>query len=262
MGGKIVVHSFRLLFTNLGNALKVSVGPYLIGVVACLAVLGAAGVPFLAIAEGSFDPTVQNVSGGTFLASMLVCLLILLFVSGWVAVAWHRYVLLEEYPGLLPGMAGRPVWPYVGRAMLLTVVLLLLSIPLGMVMALAVQPMADGAGDDGALAVVVILGIVFGTILSYVWMRLGLILPAVAVGRPIPMGESWRLTASLSGAIFVAVLIIMALNVGASAVLGLVLGDGTVSAILSIIVDWVSIMVGISVLTTLYGVIVERRALD
>lgn len=255
----IVVHSFRLLFSNLANALKVSIGPYLLAIASCLAVLAASGVPFVAMLGGEFDPATAAFSETSIFIAGIACFLIVMFASGWVAVAWHRFVLLEEYPGLLPSLAGRPVWPYVGRVILLSLLMLVAAIPLGFLMGLVAMPLVR---DDGpGIAAMLLIGVVTGTILSYLWMRLGLILPAVAVGRPITMGESWAQTSAHSGAIFVTVLVIMALNIGVGLLFEFVMGPGTVSAVLSTVVDWISIMVGISVLTTLYGVIVERRPL-
>ncbi len=112
MGGQIVVHAFRLVFRNLSDALKVSVGPYLIGlVVAALAMMALGGSP-AAWLSGNVDMMAGDpmAAAGLGFAS-LVAMLVMLFISSWVAVAWHRFVLLEEYPGVLPALAGRPVWP-------------------------------------------------------------------------------------------------------------------------------------------------------
>ncbi len=257
MGGKIVWHSFRLLFINLSNAMKISFGPYALGIALCAAILVALGVPLRAVTSGQVNP---QVAGGAAFLAVILCLVIILFVSSWVAVAWHRYVLLEEYPtGFLPALSGRPVWPYLGRAVLLTLVIVLLAIPLGMVVGLVAFGMA---GEEPSLALVLLVGVIMGAILTWVWMRLGLVLPAAAVDRPFGMGESWSRTAPLSGAIFVAVLIVMALNAAVDYLFGSLLGEGVVTQLLSLFVNWVSLMVGISILTTLYGVVVEGRSID
>lgn len=263
MGGKIVEHSFRLLFRNLGDALKISVGPYLIAIVLSAIVLLATAVPLetalLALREGGQ----HQVPGGPLaLLGFLIVFLIVLFVSGWVAVSWHRYVLREEYPGILPSLADKPIWAYVGRNLVLSLVLILIAIPLGFVLGLAVFPVASGLSSDGAMIASVGLVLVLATILFWMYLRWGLVLPAIAVGRPMTMSDSWNATKPLSGAIFIAILILVALNLVVSLVVGLVLGDNIVSAIISLVIDWISLMIGISILTTLYGHIVEGRTID
>jgi hypothetical protein len=263
MGSKIVIYSFRLLFTNLANALRVSVGPYLIGLALGLVILAAVGFPISALYDPNFDPTAVMMSGGSAFVGILACFILLMFVSSWVAVGWHRYILLEEYPGMLPAVAGRPVWPYAWRVLLLVLVMILVAIPLGMIAGFVAFPLIGSGPPSGMdLVILVIIGIVVGSVLSWIWLRLGMVLPAVAIGRPMTMGDSWGRTASHSGAIFVAVLILAALNVGVGTLMGHVLGNNAVSFAISLIVDWITIMVGISILTTLYGVIIEGRSIS
>jgi len=196
------------------------------------------------------------------LLGFLIVLLLVLFVSGWVAVSWHRFVLLEEYPALLPSLSDKPIWPYVGKTLLLAIVMLIVSIPLGFVLGFALVPFVSDPTSAGAMIAGFGIGLILGTLLSWLWLRWGLILPATAVGRPLTMSESWNATKPLSGAIFTAVLILIALNLVVSLVIGLVLGDNIVTAILGLIVNWISLMVGISILTTLYGHVIEGRVID
>lgn len=263
MGGKIVEHSFRLLFRNLGDALKISVGPYLIAIVLSAIVLPVMAVPLdtalLALREGGQ----HQVPGGPLaLLGFLLVILIILFVSGWVAVSWHRFVLREEYPAILPSLSGRPIWPYVGKTLLLAIVILIISIPLGLVMGFAMVPFVRDPTSAGAQIMGFGIGLILGTLLSWLWLRWGLILPSTAVERPMTMSESWNATKPLSGPIFTAVLILIALNLVVSLVVGMLLGDNIVTAIIGLVVNWISLMIGISILTTLYGHIVEGRPID
>lgn len=263
MGSKIVLYSFRLLFNNLANALRVSVGPYLIGLALGLVILMVVGFPVSALYDPNFDPRTVMMTGGGAMVGVLACLVLLMFVSAWVAVSWHRYILLEEYPGLLPAVAGRPLGPYVWRVVLLVLVMILAAIPLGLVAGLVSAPLV-GVGPPTAVTLLFLLvvGVVVGSILLYIWLRLGLVLPAVAIGRPLTMGESWGRTAPHSAAIFVAVLILVALNIGVSTLFGYVLGSNPVSFAVELVVDWISIMIGISILTTLYGLVIEGRSIE
>jgi len=263
MGGKIVEHSFRLLFRNLSDALKISVGPYLIAIVLSAIVLLVTAVPLdvalMALREGGQH---QIPGGPLALLGMLLVMLIVLFVSGWVGVSWHRFILREEYPAILPSLSDKPIWPYVGKTLLLGIVIVVISIPVGLVLGLTAAALIGGPDAAGAPVAGFAVGLILGSFLSWLWLRWGLILPATAVARPMTMSESWNATRPLSGAIFTALLILVALNLVVSLVVGLVLGDNIVSAIISLVIDWISLMIGISILTTLYGHIVEGRPID
>jgi hypothetical protein len=262
VGWKIVRHSFVLLFNNLGNALKVSIGPYLIGIALSIAAFLAAGLPLRVLETLASNPgmTYQiRDAPGPFILAVLAVLVLIMFVSAWVAVSWHRFVLLEDYPGIIPAISGRPIWGYLGRVVLLIIILILIAIPTGIVAGLVSAPFVSQNPGTGALVALLIIGTLVAAFLSWVWLRLGLILPAAAVGKPMGMGESWSATARISGAIFVAALIMFAISGVVSFLLASVFGEGTAGTILGLIVNWISVMVGISVLTTLYGHLVEDR---
>lgn len=262
MGGQIVVHSFRLVFRNLRDALKVSIGPYAIWVVLAVVIMGAAGVSLSTLLEGG-APTVPD-SGhgmaGQAFASLLV-MLALLFISSWVAVAWHRFVLLEEYPGILPALGGRPVGSYIARAIKLALLLIVIAIPVMFILGLLVVPLFGGP-DGMATTAALVLSIIMGTFLTWLSIRFGLVLPAISVGKPMTFRESWRASAPLSTPILSAVLILMVLSILVTEVLRLVLGGTFIFGPLGLVVNWISIMVGLSILTTVYGHTVEGRAID
>lgn len=270
MGWTIVRHSFVLLFRNLTNALKASVGPYLIGIGVAIAALTAAGIPLNAFSAGVSPQesmmVAQGIGGGTAFLAILLVAVVILFVSSWVAVSWHRFVLLEEYPGALPAIAGRPIWPYLGQVVILVIVIALVSIPLAFLIGLISVPflgaLEGGQPTGGFVVVSTLLGIAFAAILSWLWLRWGLSLPSRAVGNPITMGESWSATRPLSGAILAASLILFAISFATTIVIDRVFGAGLIGVALNLIVNWISIMVGISVLTTLYGHLVEKRKIS
>lgn len=268
MGGQIVLHSFRLVFRNLSDALKISVGPYAIGLILVALVFGAVGVsPSTLLGGGAEvltmpgDMSSVGAEAGKAFAG-LISALILLFISSWVAVAWHRFVLLEEYPGFLPALSGRAIWSYIGRAIKLALLLLLFAIPLSLIAGLVLMPVVDGPQSVLFLASLIV-AVVLGTILTTLSIRFGLILPAGALDRPMTLRESWTATAPVSMAIMTAVLILVVLNVAASAVLGLLLGGTVLYGIANdLLVNWVSLMVGLSILTTIYGHVIEGRPID
>jgi hypothetical protein len=250
MGWEIVRHSFAMLFRNLGNAARVSFGPILLAV---LVVFLIATLLDVSAARIVFDTARGTMSPGVALAVLLIAV-VFLFVSAWIAVSWHRFILLEDYPGLLPALAGRPVWPYLGKTILLGLLMIVAMIP-----ALIVTSLLSGL-FGGSPAIFSILGIGLALYFSYIWLRLGLVLPATALGRPMGFTEAWRSTAPHANAILGTGALLIVINSGVALVSTLM--PAAISLLLDLVSSWITVMVGTSVLTTLYGVIVERRSLS
>jgi hypothetical protein len=246
MGWDIVKHSFAMLWRNLGNALRISLGPLAVAVLLSLAIITVLQV---SAARLAFELASGAISTNVAFAVLLLAFLYVV-VSAWIAVSWHRFILLEEYPGLLPAFAGSPVLPYVGKTLLLGLALMAAMIPAVIVIAL----LSGVFGPTSGLLSVV--GIGLALYFSYMWLRLGLVLPATAVGRPMGIGDSWRSTAPHANAILGTGALLILLNTGVSLVSSIL--PATLVLGLDVIVSWVTVMVGTSVLTTLYGVIVER----
>jgi hypothetical protein len=260
MAWQLVAHSFVLLFRNLGDALKVSIGPIVIGLGMILMIFGALGAPMAALMQAD-DPETMQQAGSAALVAVLLAMVILALVSSWVAVSWHRFVLLEEYPGLIPSLSRRPILPYLGRIIQLTLVLILVGLPLGFVAGLVTVPFMAGGPTPAALTIGLISAVIVGAILSWFWLRLGLVLPGCAVGRPMGIGDSWNNTARVASPLMAATLILMVINIVATGIIDLVFGVSLLASILNAVVSWVSVMVGISMLTTLYGHLIEGREL-
>lgn len=268
MGWNLVRHAFSMVFGNLGDALKASGVPFglLIGVVLVFLWTNLGGfVGFEALAsspEAAGRMLSQNF--GTFLLSGLIILALYFFVFAWVAVTWHRFILLEEYPATVPAISDRPIVPYIGKSLILGLILMAIGIPVfflaGALIAIFVDPATMAAGGFSLPAL--IIGIAAGAVMMWFWFRLAITLPATAIGKSMTLGEGWAATARIAGPIFVAVLILIAINVVVGEIVGAVFGPtGTISAVVQIIVQWISLMVGASMLTTLYGHLVEGRDL-
>jgi hypothetical protein len=250
MGWEIVRHSFAMLYRNLGNALRISVGPILIALVAAFLILGVFGSGVDTLTE---DIEQDKLPPGLALA-VLLNLFLFLFVSAWIAVAWHRFILLEDYPGLLPPLAGRPVWRYAGKTILLALVMALVTFPAGFVIGVI-----SGVLQDSGTGLFSTLALGLALYISYMSLRFGIVLPATAVSRPMGFGEAWRATAPYATAILGTCVILILINTGVSLVSAIL--PAPLAGLLGLATSWISIMLGISILTTLYGVIVERRTL-
>ncbi len=251
MGWEIVRHSFAMLYRNLGNALRISVGPILIALVAAFLILGVFGSGVDTLTED----IEQDKLPPELALAVLLNVLLFFFMLSWIAVAWHRFVLLEDYPGLLPPLAGRPVWRYLSKTLLLVLVIVLVTIPAMIVIAMFASVLM------GPISTFILstLNVGLALYVSNMWLRFAIVLPATAVGRPMGFGEAWRATSPYSSAILGAGIIIVLINAAISMFSAAL--PGLPALIVTVLANWISVMLGISILTTLYGVIVERRTL-
>lgn len=253
MGWQIVRHSFVLLFNNMNEALKVSLGPVLIGSVAVLLIFGALGQSPLILFDLQADADMATSAA----VAVVLALVVYLFVLGWVAVGWHRFILLEEYPGVLPNYAGLPVGSYVLRTVQLGLVMVLAAFPVVVIFGI----LSAGLGLAGSPIAASLFAFALGVYLSYVWLRIALVLPAIAVGNPITLREGWTASGRMGNEILNAAMIVAGLNILASIVAQSVAGLTGIAVAVSVIVTWVTLMIGTSLLTTLYGHLIEGRDL-
>ncbi|WP_371155604.1 hypothetical protein [Jannaschia sp. 2305UL9-9] len=249
LGWKLFVRALTLLLDNLGDALRVSALPY--GAVIVLSVWVAGAYPSTLDPQSVTDG--MTLSGGAAGATLLTVVLNLV-VSLWVAVAWHRYVLLSERPaGWVPPVNGGAMLGYLGRSLLIGllvgVAIVGISIPLGF-LTLALP---------GGTLLVGAVSLFIGMIVFY---RLAVVLPAGAIGRKMTLGEGMEATKGHTET----VLVLALLTVGFSLLLQVpAMLDGTVGMISIVyqgVVGWIGLMLGVSTLTALYGHVVEGRPVE
>lgn len=238
-GWQIFVHSVRLVLNNLDVALRVSLVLYL--------VQAAYQVVAIRMLSGGGGPA--DAANGVLALPILGIAAIV--ASLWIAVAWHRFVLTEEMPrGWLPVWHGPEILGYLGR-----------SLMIGFVVAFALLIAALVILVVPILQVLLLPGMVLAG--SYFFFRLGVMLPAGTVGRRMTLSESWTATKDNDGAIIV-LAIIMMMGALLLELPSMVSGDPTsvISVVYSVVTGWFATMIGVSVLTTLYGHYVEGRAID
>ncbi len=248
-GWQIFTHSVRLVFTNLHHALRVSLVLYI--VLAAGQIASYLNPPMMTEFDGIEMPEMS----GAYAIQSLILGILAIIASLWIAVAWHRFVLAEEYPkGWLPRWHGSDMLGYLGRSILLGLVVMIgvavASLPFGLI----------AAGLPGLALLLPFVMVGFG---AYLFFRLGVMLPGAALGRKITFSEAWTATKGESATI----LMLSALVVGASFLLQLptmLSGDpnSIISLIYGLVVNWFATIIGISVLTTLYGHFIENRPID
>ncbi|GAB5449027.1 hypothetical protein [Gymnodinialimonas sp.] len=268
-GYQLLRHVVVQVFGNLGHAARITLVLLAVPVVIVLVTNPGllTGETFLmGIDTGPDDGTAAGVWG--FVLAVIagfVCWL-------WAAVAWHRFVLLEEYPtGLFPNWRGSNIANYLGNAILIGLIMIGAGFGIALVIGIVVAVV-----QSQALAIALGVGLVFG--LSWIATRIGLILPAAAIGEKLGIGESWRATAPVSGQIVLPIIVIALastiLNQGIIAAFGTAIPVETpfgaqqqvtlsmVGVILSIAVSWMQMLVNLALMTTLYGNLIEGRQLN
>jgi len=256
MGFKIFIHAIRLVVDHLGAALRVGGLLYLVqfGTVMGITLLTAGRITSMR----DFD------SGLLFY--LIVLAIVVIVANIWIAVAWHRYVLLDEMPGaVIPRFNGERMLAYFGRSLLVGLIAIGLILVASIVVGLVATPLL-GAGRSSAPAILLTEFVVFLVVyvpLAIVLYRLALVLPAAAVGKPIRLGEAWAATSGASGTI-VGLAILSVLCAWLLDLPAMFLANGPllwVGIVWQTVVGWIEVMVGVSILTTLYGYYVERRAI-
>ena len=252
-GVQLFTHSVRQVFNNLGPALRISGALYLVPAALSLAV-GASIVQDRAAMEAAMR------TGDFPWFGLVVYVLVVLICSLWIAVGWHRYVLKLEIPsGIVPVLHVDRLLAYFGRSILLFIVLVLVAVVIGFVVALVLLPLVGTSPGIGAGIAVFVLVYVPVAIVSY---RLSLSLPAAALGEPMGFGASWGATKGAGGDILVLAILSVVAMVVIDLPPAIIFPNLTILAVAwQFATGWVILMVGVSILTTLYGHYVERRPL-
>ncbi|MFT5343510.1 MAG: hypothetical protein ACI9BH_002729 [Paracoccaceae bacterium] len=246
-GIELVAHAIKMLFRDIWAMVKLTVLPMLIGFTLMIF------ISFLFSSDGLYamltgaKPPQHGQGAGDFLADILA-LFILVTTMFWAAIGWHLFVLLEEHPGrILPHFSQNLAVAYLWATIRLGLISYILLIPfMFFIMAFV------GGGPQMLLIVSIASTAIYALIL-----RFGLVLPGAAVGKPMSLRQSWTLTKGKFGLIiFVALALTVLGNLAKVNLVPEYLGWA-----ISIFLSWFSFAFGISILTTIYGVYVEKRAL-
>ncbi len=254
LGWQIFVHSVRMVFGNLKQAFQISLVPALVGLMVVIALGVVFGISFedISTEPNGLPDAATPASIFGFLLSVFACILAIMI---WIVVSWHRFVLLEEYPsGFLPDFKTDRVLAYLGRLLMLIVLGLVIMIPAIFVIAL----LSSAAAIVGILAwLALVVGL---TILFY---RVSPILPDAAVGGTLRLSEAWRATAGSEGAIIVLVIVSFLFQILIQVVTSLLLFIPIIGFLIVILASMLIVpLVNVSILTTLYGVFIEKRQLS
>lgn len=254
LGLEIFVHSVKMVLRNLKQALQISLVPALIGGLIVIALSVLFGVSFEDIStERNGLP--DAASAGAVAGFLLSVLLSIFAIMIWIVVSWHRFVLLEEYPvGFLPAFRADRVLAYFGRLLLLILLAAVAMIPVMFVIGIMAQASA---------VVGILIWFLVVILLTVAFYRVSPILPGAAIGQNLKLSQAWQATAGADGAIvllvILSVLFQMLLQLLASMLLFVpILGPLVVVFAMMLVVP----LINVSILTTMYGVFIEKRQLS
>lgn len=238
-------HAVLRVFRNLDDALAIS-GLIWIATMVVLVVASSvdvAGPPVLV--DPLADQPMATFSGAQLLILFGTNLLVIL-ASIWIAIEWHRYVLLGERPNsIVPPFRGALFGAYFGKSVILTVAFFALALAAGVVIVL-VTMLLGGAQFASALMMMIM-----GAFGMYAFYRVSPVLPAAALGESMTLKEAWRQTAPHKNAVVQATFLMlfgtMVLQIPA-----LIVGSGPIGVVASLITGWVGLMVGVSLLSVIY----------
>ncbi|ADO43810.1 hypothetical protein [Ketogulonicigenium vulgare] len=256
LGRETVRHGISMVLRNWRQALAVSVGPALIGIACLFGLQFATGVDVFGLM--TYSPGPEEVPSFEELLTALIIFVVFIFISAWTAVSWHRFVLLEEYPGLLPRIPQNELAGYMWKTIVVSAMLVLILVPVSAVIGI----MMMGLVFLPSIIVGTLGGFAITLVVMWLSLRFGLVLPAASVGAKMGVFQAWRATNPVSGQIFVIAVIVTLLNVVLSLIVSVFDGISPMLSFgLNIGVLWFSTLLGLCLLTTLYGVLVEGREL-
>ncbi|MGI9462781.1 MAG: hypothetical protein ACR2OM_02515 [Aestuariivirgaceae bacterium] len=242
-------HTLSLTFRNLGPALRIS-WAWILVLVGTTALLMSS--------TGDMSETDPVPDLGSLLLTVLIFVLVMGVATASIGVAWHRYILLDEGGGVTYNLrADWTVWRYAGNV---------LAIIFGFVL-VAFLPLMLLAAISEYFYLLIFPVIILLSPLVYRFM---VKLPAIALERTdftfkdalaATRGSYWQLL----GLIVLYTILALILNaimtaISSVVVLGGVVG-GTLAAVAGGIIQWLGMIFGISLLTTMYGFFVEQRSL-
>lgn len=182
-----------------------------------------------------------------------------------IAVSWHRYILRDDMPqGLGRLRLDATVWRYAGNVLLIVLLLSLCVVPA--VFAFALVAVLFG---DNALVIIVPASLLLLLAIIPSSYRLSVKLPAIALERwdyslrnawADTRGNFWQLL-GLALLYFLLVLIAGLVAAGVGYGLGQLAGaiGQSVSIAIQLVVNWIVTILGVTMLTSLYGYFVEGR---
>lgn len=258
LGIRLFWHAVWMVFTNLVSMVQIFALPLLFSVAVMMAFSAYIGLGPFFFFSGQ-HVRFNNMSAG-FVAVFFCAFLVI-----WVAlmngvVHWHRYILLGEAPrALMLRLSWRQAAKYILGGILIILLLILPFWLLGMV----AGKIAIGFAKDGNLLVAQGIMLALTLFFTAIFLAFSPILPANAIDRNIKISDVLSAMTGTLGTLIVCAIGLLAVEWASDfLVRQLAMLNMKVAGIVGIVVQMVTAMIGVSLITTIYGHFVEERPLD
>ena len=240
-------HAVSRVFRNLDDALAIS---GLIWIATMVVMVVASSVEFAGspvVVDPLADQPMPDISVTQILLIFGANLLVILS-SIWIAIEWHRFILLGERPNsIIPPFRGALFGAYFGKSVILTAAFCALALAAGMVIVL-VTALLGGAQFAPALMMMIM-----GAFGMYAFYRASPVLPAAALGESLTLKQAWSQTEPHKKAVVQATFL-MVFGTIVLRIPALMAGSGPIGVVASLITGWVGLMVGVSLLSVIYEI--------
>ena len=261
---KIFRKSILIVLDNLKEAFRVSGAIFVAAVFTSSALnvfmtgdltIGAPEIQAVKNANGQDQLMALNFSSQKIIA-LLGGNLIFFIAMSWIAIAWHRFILIEESNNyIFPSWNNSRIFKYsLKTIVIVTSVIFLLIIPFSMI-----NIFINGLGLMLILpAVNILLFISF----YYLFFRAGLVLPSIALDEPMSIRQSFFETKNISKEIWGLSVIVILMILGIGIISGILAPNNIIGVLVTSLFQWIVVMISASLMTTLYGHIIERRPIN
>lgn len=257
LGLRLFMHAVRMAANNWQAALQIFALPFgaALLIVMGLTTLMGLGPFFLLTGETAEFSSLGPATG---------LLILLCFLGIWMAMSigvvhWHRFILLGEMPrSLMFRLSWVQALKYMIGALVIFLMLILPLILVGMM----VSMISAGFLKQGDVWVAQGLNLVMNLGFLTAFLALSPILPAAAIDRKFKLGESLAAMSGSSKALIVCAICLTGVEFLAETVINpLVSVSWQLVALSSVFLSAFTGLIGISLITTLYGHYIEDRPL-
>ncbi|MDU8926060.1 hypothetical protein RXV86_01545 [Alisedimentitalea sp. MJ-SS2] len=232
-----------------GMTLRLTVLPWAVAMATVFAILEL--IAGLGLSSLGYDQLLASMRTPGYLPAIMISLFVVCTIGAWVGLSWHRHVLLgEKAVAVLPRNNSETFDPYFDAVMKFT------ALTLGVVMMIKylMVPLVPVLGLAGPGAKVISVAI--NALLVTILLRHALILPAAALGKPVSMSTSWKVTSGFTGPIFsIAFVVVIVVETAR------MLPAGNLAAlVLQFTAVWAGLILCFGVITELYKVRTRKLA--
>lgn len=257
LGLKLFFHAVRMVINNLGAMLQIFALPLLVVLAVLMAFSAYIGLgPFFVFSGQSVR--FNNMSGGFMVVFFGTILVIWVALMNGV-VHWHRFILLSETPNaLMLRLSWRQAAKYIIGGIL---IVLLLILPIWLISMVAGR-IAVSFAVQGDLWVARGIMVVVNLGFMIFFLALSPILPAAAIDQKFKLGDALAAMSGTLGTLLVCAVSLSVTQWGAAlATQTLASWSVQLAVIGNVLVGGLTGMIGVSLITTLYGHFVEERSL-